>query len=58
MSVDHEIDIPLLQDNLALSPIERLEAHQKALDLLLAIDEARKNIYEKPKQPAQTPTRK
>lgn len=43
------IDQSLLASNLELSPTERLEQHQHALDLLLEIDKAKDILNEQPK---------
>ncbi|MBI4042750.1 MAG: hypothetical protein HY391_04655 [Deltaproteobacteria bacterium] len=39
---DDGIDIPMLEDNLRLSPEEKLLRHQQALDLVFELEDARR----------------
>jgi hypothetical protein len=56
MPIDQEqetFDINALEQNLMLSPEDRAIQHQRALDILAEIERARKQIYDRPKQPSE-----
>ena len=53
ISTDHDskdFDLSCLEQNLKLSPEERAVQHQRALDILLEIKNARKQLYEQSEQ--------
>lgn len=55
MEQDSDIDISMIEKNLTLTPEERVLDHQRALEILLEIERARKKmIGHGSNQPTQT----
>jgi len=51
MTTKTEVDIHMLEENLKLTPEERIEKHQRALELVIALQEAKKKLNAEPSKP-------